>query len=157
MRAGRITREMIMIMEPCAQHVLGALAAHTGMRRPCSTATGAAPRAARAQAPLAALYQAIDGRVSLYQQLLRLHGRLGLITAHSRAGGHAGAEEGGGALAPEVVFEDASGEEEPEAEDPFAQGESSEGSSGSEGGSGSEEDDDLMGDEEDEGDDDEED
>ncbi|KAL6748416.1 hypothetical protein V8C86DRAFT_3146742 [Haematococcus lacustris] len=102
--------------------------------------TGYLMSAPGAQAPLAALYQAIDARVAVYQQLLRLHGRLGLVTAHSRArsltgaGGEEG--EGGGGLAaarptPEVVFED-DGEEEPEAEDPFAAGgENSEGSEGS--------------------------
>lgn len=106
-----------------------------------------------AQAPLTALYQAIDGRVSLYAQLLRLHGRLGLITAHARAGAATG-DEGvdgmvGGRPAPEVVFQDAEeSDEEPEAEDAFGGGdyddedEEGEGSEGSEDGDEDEDDED---------------
>lgn len=88
--------------------------------------TGYMMTAPGAQAPLAALYQAIDGRVGLYHQLLKVYGRLSLITAHTvatrqgAAGGEEGEEEDGGGSflpEPEVVLED--DEEEPQAEDPF--------------------------------------
>lgn len=53
-----------------------------------------------------------------------MYGRLSLITAHTQAqhaadAGADGEEDDGGMPAPEVVFEDA-GDEEPDAEDPFA-------------------------------------
>lgn len=110
------------------------------------THTGYLMSAPGVQAPMAALYQAIDGRVALYSQLLRLQGRLALITAHARTGG-ADAEGAGieaGRPAPEVVFrDDASDDEgedgEPEAEDPFALGSEEEGSDGSEEGDEEEE------------------
>ncbi|KAF5839935.1 quinon protein alcohol dehydrogenase-like superfamily [Dunaliella salina] len=116
--------------------------------------TGYLMAAPGAQAPLAALYQAIDGRVALYQQLLRLYGRLGLITAHSKKAGVAGDGEAGAAgPEPEVVFEDASDDDdEPDVEDPFAlegAGEGDSESEGDEGSSGEGRDDDLMGDEDD--------
>lgn len=104
-------------------------------------------------------------QVALYQQLLRLYGRLGLITAHSRKAG-ADKEDGDASGAdgpePEVVFEDESGDDddEPEAEDPFAlEGSGGEGDSdgGEESADGSEqEEDDLMGDGLDDDDDDDE-
>jgi len=103
--------------------------------------TGYIMAAPGVQAPLAALYQAIDGRVAMYAQLLRLHGRLGLITAHARGAGGADADAAAaGRPAPEVTFRDASddddeegGDDEPEAEDPFALGSDDEGEEGSEG------------------------
>jgi len=66
--------------------------------------------------------------VGLYQQLLKVYGRLNLITAHTNAAAQrsASAEDGedageadDGIPAPEVMFEDGS-DVEPEAEDPFA-------------------------------------
>ncbi|KAG1676919.1 hypothetical protein FOA52_014795 [Chlamydomonas sp. UWO 241] len=80
--------------------------------------TGYMMTAPGVQAPLTALYQAIDSRVGLYAQLLKVYGRLSLITAHTaQADDEAGSA--GGRPGPEVVFEDGS-VEEPEAEDPFA-------------------------------------
>lgn len=72
--------------------------------------------------------QAIDSRVGLYQQLLKVYGRLSLITAHTNAAAQqsAAAEDGDvgetddGVPAPEVMFEDGVDDDEPEAEDPFA-------------------------------------
>lgn len=63
--------------------------------------------------------------MSLHQQMLRVYGRLSLITAHTQAqhaadAGADGEEDDGGMPAPEVVFEDAGDDEEPDAEDPFA-------------------------------------
>ena len=84
--------------------------------------TGYLMSAPGAQGPLAALYQAIEGRVGMYQQLLKVYGRLSLVVAHSasKGAGEEGDEGEEGALPdPEVVFVD-QGEEEPEAEDPFA-------------------------------------
>ncbi len=72
------------------------------------------------QAPLASLYQAIDARVSVYSQLLRLHGRLGLVTAHSRAAGVAPATAPA-IPEPEYVFED-NDSDDGAVEDPFAVG-----------------------------------
>jgi hypothetical protein len=69
--------------------------------------------------------QAIDSRVGLYPQLLKVYGRLSLITAHSAhasssaAGGEGGEDGEDGVPEPEVVFEDGD-DDEPEAEDPFA-------------------------------------
>ena len=66
--------------------------------------------------------------MGLYQQLLKVYGRLNLITAHTNAAAQrsAAAEDGedageadDGVPAPEVMFEDGS-DAEPEAEDPFA-------------------------------------
>ena len=58
--------------------------------------------------PLLSHLQAIDGRVGLYHQLLKVYGSLSLITAHTVAtrqgesGGEDGEEEdGGGSLLPE--------------------------------------------------------
>jgi len=81
--------------------------------------TGYIMTAPGVQAPLAALYQAIDGRVSLYQQLLKVYGRLGLITSHAaRGSAEEGADGAVGVPAPEVVFEDESDDDgEPAAED----------------------------------------
>lgn len=85
--------------------------------------TGYLMTAPGAQGPLAALYQAIEGRVGVYQQLLKVYGRLSLVVAHSasKGGEEAGGGEDGeeGALPdPELIFVDRG--EEPEAEDPFA-------------------------------------
>lgn len=61
----------------------------------------------------------------MYHQLLKIYGRLNLITAHTNLRGGAAAEDGedgtadDGLPAPEVVFEDVS-DEEPEPEDAFA-------------------------------------
>jgi len=93
--------------------------------------TGYIMSAPGAQAPLSALYQAIDARVSAYHQLLRLHGRLSLVTAHSRAAARvaeaSGAAAAGeaGQLEPETVFQDGSDDEDVEVEDPFALSEES--------------------------------
>ena len=64
--------------------------------------------------------------MGLYQQLLKVYGRLNLITAHTNAAAQRSAEDGedageadDGVPAPEVMFEDGS-DAEPEAEDPFA-------------------------------------
>eukprot|EP00955_Chlamydomonas_euryale_P031813 333801-Chlamydomonas_euryale.AAC.1 len=105
------------------------------------------------QAPLAALYQAIDARVGMYQQLLKVYGRLSLITAHAAPPGGGTGDEAGGMPGPEMVFEDAS-EEEVEAEDPFAPEELSEdddeedgdADDDSDGDDDSDDDDELMGD-----------
>lgn len=87
--------------------------------------TGYMMTAPGVQAPLTALYQAIDSRVGLYPQLLKVYGRLSLITAHSAhasssaAGGEGGEDGEDGMPEPEVVFEDGD-DDEPEPEDPFA-------------------------------------
>ncbi|GAX81324.1 hypothetical protein CEUSTIGMA_g8755.t1 [Chlamydomonas eustigma] len=85
--------------------------------------TGYLMSAPGVQAPMTALYQAIEGRVGLYQQLLKVYGRLSLVTAHSSKGSAEGDDEESdnddGLPAPEVVFEDGS-DGEPDAEDPFA-------------------------------------
>jgi U3 small nucleolar RNA-associated protein 5 len=81
--------------------------------------TGYMMTAPGVQAPLTALYQAIDARVGLYAQLLKVYGRLSLITAHTTTAQADDGDEAGGMPGPEVVFEDGS-DEEPEAEDPFA-------------------------------------
>jgi U3 small nucleolar RNA-associated protein 5 len=86
--------------------------------------TGYLMTAPAAQAPLAALYQAIDARVATYHQLLRLQGRLSLVAAHATAAGRdAGGQQGEGlVMEPEVEFEDDDGEDGVEVEDPFAVG-----------------------------------
>lgn len=81
--------------------------------------------------------QALDARVATYGQLMRLHGRLNLVTAHSRAQAppSAGAGAALGALQPESVLADAEEEDDEldvEAEDPFALANGAGGSSGDE-------------------------
>lgn len=99
-------------------------------------------------------------QVALYQQLLRLYGRLGLITAHSKklgAVGEDGEASGAGGPEPEVVFEDDSGDddEELEVEDPFALEGSEEGDSDRDDSEASEGEDDLMGEDDEDEDEDE--
>lgn len=97
--------------------------------------------------------QAIDGRVSMYQNLLKVYGRLGLITAHARHAkdGADGDDDGDARPVPEVMYEDGSDEE---VEDAFAPGEVSDSMDGSEDG---DMDDDMDEDDEDDGFDDEDD
>lgn len=99
--------------------------------------------------------------MSLHQQMLRVYGRLSLITAHTQAqhaadAGADGEDDDGGMPAPEVVFEDAGDDEEPDAEDPFAPEGDDDGDSLGEGDEEDEEDGmdaDSLGDEEEEEDD----
>lgn len=94
---------------------------HAHPLTPVHSCPQANSRAPTPQAPLSALYQAIDARVSAYHQLLRLHGRLSLVTAHTRAAARvADANKGGAAvtgvdqLEPETVFQDGSEEDDVE-------------------------------------------
>ncbi|MEW5306170.1 MAG: hypothetical protein WDW38_009035 [Sanguina aurantia] len=83
--------------------------------------TGYLMTAPGVQAPLMALFQAIDARVRLHEPLLKVFGRLGLLSHHAQqAALDPSSRSGGGLPPPESTLIDESGDDEPVAEDAFA-------------------------------------